>query len=45
MKDHMKICPACRKKYEQIYGKLKEKDGTVHLFPVCDDAEEKSVVK
>lgn len=41
----MKLCPECKRKYEQIYGKIKIVDDTVHLFPVCDDEKKKDGVK
>lgn len=41
----MKLCPICKKKYEQIYGKIKIKEDVIHLFPICDDEKKKDGVK
>lgn len=41
----MKLCPDCKRKYEQIYGKLRIKDGVIHLLKVCDDEEPEDDVK
>lgn len=41
----MKLCPDCKKKYEQIYGKLKIEDDVIHLLPICEGEKKKDGVK
>lgn len=41
----MKLCPECKRKYEQIYGKLHVEEDTLHLFPICEDEVKEDGVK
>lgn len=41
----MKLCPECKRKYEQIYGKIRIEEDIIHLLPICEKGEKKDGVK
>lgn len=41
----MKLCPKCKEKFEQIYGKIRIEEDVIHLLKVCEDDKGKDGVK